>query len=395
MSEKRPRQVTIGLVWHSLNSDNLGVGALTIANIALLKRAAEVAGVDPRFVVIGWKDPRPFYAGTDELGAIEMVPIRTRHMIAPRGPLVGALRQCDLVCDIGGGDSFTDIYGAKRFLVVWGVKAWAHLMGRTVVLSPQTVGPFDRGWTRRLAVWAMNRARLVVTRDRPSTEFLHDLGVASEIFEATDVAMGLPYTPPERDPVGPVRIGLNVSGLMFNGGYTRSNQFGLKSDYAALIRELISRLTARAGTEVHLVGHVQSDHVVVEDDQRVNIALTEEFPDLVLAPVFRSPSEAKSYIAGLDFFIGARMHATIAALSSGVPMVATAYSRKFKGVFGTLGYPHVTDCREDTAEEIIAAIEAQLDQRNAAKEEIERAMSQVDVRLDGYVERVAAILRDT
>ena len=41
-------------------------------------------------------------------------------------------------------------------------------------------------------------------------------------------------------------------------------------------------------------------------------------PGTVLAPRFSTPSEAKTYIAGLDFFMGARMHACIAAFSSGV-----------------------------------------------------------------------------
>ena len=54
-----------------------------------------------------------------------------------------------------------------------------------------------------------------------------------------------------------------------------------------------------------------------EDDFAANAVLAEEFPKLVTAPRFATPSEAKSYIAGLDFFMGARMHACIAAFSSG------------------------------------------------------------------------------
>ena len=48
-------------------------------------------------------------------------------------------------------------------------------------------------------------------------------------------------------------------------------------------------------------------------------------------------SEVKWCISKLDWFVGSRMHATIAALSSGVPCAAIAYSRKFRGVFATLG----------------------------------------------------------
>ena len=33
-----------------------------------------------------------------------------------------------------------------------------------------------------------------------------------------------------------LNIGINVSGLLWNGGYTRNNQFGLKFNYKAYIR---------------------------------------------------------------------------------------------------------------------------------------------------------------
>jgi polysaccharide pyruvyl transferase WcaK-like protein len=61
-------------------------------------------------------------------------------------------------------------------------------------------------------------------------------------------------------------------------------------------------------------------------------------------------SEVKWVIARCDWFCGMRMHATIAALSSGVPTAALAYSGKTVGVFATAGVADaVVDARrEDT-----------------------------------------------
>ena len=95
-----------------------------------------------------------------------------------------------------------------------------------------------------------------------------------------------------------------------------------------------------------------------EDDYRASATLAEAFPGTVLAPAFQSPSEAKSYIAALDFFMGARMHACIAAFSSGVPVMPMAYSRKFEGLFGTIGYDRTVDCTSETAEAIEEKIRA-------------------------------------
>lgn len=375
------KRVTIGLVWHSMNSDNLGVGALTVSNMAVLRRAAANLGLTPHFLIIGWRDPRPWYFEQDD---IENIPIRLRHLPTPGGPVGQALKRCDLVFDIGGGDSFTDIYGPQRFLVVWGTKIRSWLARRPFLLSPQTVGPFNSLYARVLARLSMNLSRAVVTRDAPSTAFLKDLGVRAEMLEATDVAMRLPYDPPAANDTGKIRVGLNVSGLMFSGGYTQSNQFGLKSDYPTLIREIIQWFTEQPNVELHLVGHVQSNEQPLEDDHRVGEALAKEFPGVVVSPFFTSPSEAKTYIAGLDFFMAARMHAAIAAFSSNVPVIPMAYSRKFIGVFGTLGYSHVADCKADTSQEIIDRIKDGFERRDQLKAEVEVAMENVNQRLDGY-----------
>jgi polysaccharide pyruvyl transferase WcaK-like protein len=73
-----------------------------------------------------------------------------------------------------------------------------------------------------------------------------------------------------------------------------------------------------------------------------------------------SAAQAKAVIARCEWFVGARMHAAIAALSSGVPCAAVAYSGKFRGVFATLGAPDsVLDARRlDTGELVDAALAA-------------------------------------
>lgn len=381
------RTVTLALLWHSMNSDNLGVGALTLSNAEILRAAAAKAGVKAHFLAMSWQDPRPDYGQWDD---IENLHFRTRHIPGPSGPLADGLRRADMVVDIGGGDSFTDIYGAKRFLTIWATKLHALRKRKPLILSPQTVGPFETRYARALARWSLTRSRLVVSRDAPTTAFLKDMGVTERVLEATDVAMRLPYDPPAPRPErGPIKVGINVSGLLFNGGYTQSNQFGLKADYPELIRRIIRFFQAQDNVEVHLVGHVQSNEIAVEDDHRVNVQLAEEFPGTVVSPFFGSPIDAKTYIAGLDFFMGARMHATIAAFSSRVPVIPMAYSRKFRGVFGTLGYDRSVDCKADSADDIMSAIEDGFANRAALTAEIDAALTRVDQRLDRYTDLIA------
>lgn len=308
-----------------------------------------------------WKDARtPYISGPD----IKVVDMDGRFMINPMG-FFALARRSDVVIDIGGGDSFADIYGARRLKRIFVLKYLTHLAGTPLVVAPQTIGPFTRGWSKLLARLSLRLSALVATRDAMSTQALRDLGYAGAAIEASDVALRLPYDPPGQRNDGPPRVGINVSGLLMGGGYTGKNEFGISLDYPALMRDLIRYFQGR-GAEVHLVPHVivRTGRMVGEDDARASATLAAEFPGTVLAPSFTSPSEAKTYIAALDFFMGARMHACIAAFSSGVPVVPMAYSRKFEGLFGSLGYSHTVDCTKEAGAAILAKITAAYDDRS-------------------------------
>lgn len=385
------KTVTFGLLWHSMNSDNLGVGALTVSHMAILEEACAAVGVTPRFRVIGWTDPKPFYF---ERPNLEVVQLRMSDFPKPNG-LWKVFRGCDIVMDIGGGDSFADIYGGGRIMKMMAAQNLAMFAGKPLSLSPQTIGPFANPRLKRLALNVMRRAASVVTRDSMSTAFAREMGFKGNLIEASDVAFRLPYDPPEpRADDGKVRVGLNVSGLLMNGGYTGDNMFGLTVDYPALVKSVIEDFIARPECELHLVGHVISDSQPIEDDHRASLEIAKSYEGVQVAPAFKTPSEAKNYISGMDYFMGARMHACIAALSSGVPVMPTAYSRKFKGVFGTVGYDHCADCKSEDAETILGKIRDGYQNRAQLKLEAEAAAKDGVERLNVYQRWVEGFLKE-
>ncbi|MEM9359016.1 MAG: polysaccharide pyruvyl transferase family protein [Pseudomonadota bacterium] len=394
--KKSQNTACIGLVWHSLNSSNLGVGALTLANIAIVREAARSIGITPKFIVLGWSDSNPYYIEQDD---VQVVELRLKDFAKPTGGLYSKLRSCDIVLDIGAGDSFSDIYGLKRFGTILGSKVLTILARRPLILSPQTIGPFERAWVQSLALMVMKRAKFVASRDDLSTKFLRDIGFERDIVEASDVALRLPFNSPK--PVAntntiakKVKIGLNVSGLLFNGGYSRKNMFGLRAPYAECIRDLLRWTTATSEYEVHLVPHVISDCHEVEDDFRINQKLALEFPNVIQAPRFSTPIEAKSYIANMNFFVGARMHACIAAFSSGVPVLPMAYSRKFSGLFASMGYDVIADCKEDSKEQIIAKFRQSLENREDLRLQTEISLKRGLKRLGVYEDAISDCLKN-
>jgi polysaccharide pyruvyl transferase WcaK-like protein len=386
------RPVTVCLIMHSTRSDNLGVGALTVSEIAILDEIARDLGRGIEIVVLDWKDARtPYVQGPN----IHIIDLDGKFLKSPSG-FFATVRRADLVIDIGAGDSFADIYGRGRLIRMFVMKFLTHLARTPLVVAPQTIGPFTKGWSKTLARLSLRMSALVATRDAKSTAALRDLGYRGVAIEASDVALRLPFDAPAPRVDGPVRVGINVSGLLMAGGYTGKNELGIALDYPALIRKLIANFQAE-GCEVHLVPHVivREGRMVKEDDYRASAALAAEFPNTVLAPAFDSPSQAKSYIASMDFFMGARMHACIAAFSSGVPVVPMAYSRKFSGLFGTIGYNRTVDCTTETGDAIEAKIMADFTNRTTLAAEAAAALAQGRSKLAVYQDGLKTLIAKT
>ena len=380
--------LNVALLSHLSRNANLGVGALSVCDVEILRGAGRDLGVPLRFTVIDSAGPRPSVLKGED---IDFRPVRTLR--EPHKALA-ILRRADLAVDICGGDSFADIYGPKRLRTMMMLQGMALASRTPLVFAPQTIGPFERPASRRLARAILNRAAVVATRDALSTKALRDLGVEGGI-EASDVALRLPFEapPPRADGARP-RVGINPSGLLAAGGYTGKGELGLSGEaYRGMLKGIVDGLQALPeAPEVHLVPHVVPGDGGVEDDARACRELAALCPGAVVAPEFDTPSEAKGYIAGMDFFAGARMHACIAAFSSGVPVVPMAYSRKFAGLFGTLGYDRTVDCRTEGAEAITAAVLRGFADRAALAAEAAAALDRGRAKLGAYEDALRALI---
>lgn len=381
-------KVKVGLLWHSTNSGNLGIGALTVANMAIMRDVATSLGLALDFTVVGMRDGEISHVSADQA---KVFVVNTASLFRPDGcwAVIGAQ---DCLVDIGAGDSFADIYGAKRFFFLWWTKMLAIIRGRPLLLSPQTIGPFTRFGYKGLAKLALEKARTVVARDDQSLKALQALAPRAHGVQSVDVAFALPYQDRSGQRGGArLRVGVNVSGLLFTEAETGSNRFGLSVDYAQLMRRFISDLCGQ-GAEVHLVSHVVSRTMPEDDDGRLAERLHAEFPQTLVVPTFSSPSEAKSYISSLDFLVAGRMHACIAAFSSGVPVVPVAYSRKFSGLFGMLDYRWLLPVTGLDEAEALAFLHNGVENRAALAADEARGMTKVSALLDAYRSELSGLL---
>lgn len=383
-------KIKIGLLWHSGSSANLGVGALTVANLSLARGVAQELGLDPEFTILGMREAEQGYIPD---GDVAHFSIDAKSLVPPGGYWSVAGAQ-DCLLDIGAGDSFCDIYGPKRFMFLAVSKIVAILQRVPLLLSPQTIGPFTKSGYIPIARWILNRADGVVARDDVSLAVLRKLAPRANGMLAVDVAFALPYQDQShlRDG-GKVRVGVNVSGLLHHEASTGRNRFGLDVDYADLMRRFIAALVERPDVQVHLITHASHETFLEDDDGRIADKLAAEFPQVIRAPDFQGPSEAKSYISGLDFLVAGRMHACIAAFSSGVPVVPVAYSRKFSGLFGMLGYKWMVPVKGVSTDEALEFLFECLSSRAELQKSARLGLEKVHDLLEVYRAELRRIFR--
>ena len=333
-----------------------------------------------------------------------------RSWVARRNSTMAVLLDADLFVDISGGDSFSDIYGMKRLVLGFLTRLLPLILKKDLVMFPQTYGPFKRGVSRYMARYILKRCRRVYSRDRAGLEYVKGLlGKAAtddKVRFSPDVAFVLDPKEPGTLDIGEldhvrteesVVVGLNVSGLIYYGGYTGKNEFGLKVDYEELVDGIVKCLLAQEETLVLLVPHVIPTGRYKGDTENdlaacldVHNRLSTEYPNRLFVARGQYDQGQAKYIVGMcDFFLGTRMHSCIAALSQCIPAVGVAYSKKFKGVFETVGVEDlVVEMRFADQDEIIAFVENAFRERHAFAGRLEKRVPIVKKQVLALLENI-------
>ncbi|MEM7165591.1 MAG: polysaccharide pyruvyl transferase family protein [Planctomycetota bacterium] len=302
-----------------------------------------------------------------------------------------AILDADAIVDISGGDSFTDLYGPKRFRAVVLPKQIALEQRRPLIFLPQTYGPFQPGKIRDIARTVLGGAAMAWARDERSFEQMQEL--LGDQLDAerhrcgVDVAFQLKPRAPKKPLPAELQgwlassdevVGFNVSGLVYTAAQNGENPYGFKADYLEVVHRVLEQILAEGKQKLLLVPHVirpgQLDcQGVVDCDlaacERVASILEPKYPGRVaVLPPQTDAGEIKHVISRLDWFCGTRMHATIAGLSSGVPTATVSYSYKAQGVFESCGQgERVADPRQLDTEATIANVMESWHLRDEAK----------------------------
>ncbi len=339
------------------------------------------------------------------------------------------LMRTDLVLDVSGGDSFTDIYGESVFEAQISFKQFIVEMGIPLVLLPQTFGPFRHDTSVKAVKDVIDSSILAATRDSSGIQELRALfpgSVKDHIVACPDMGFALDPVPVEADrelflqrrsPRDSL-IGLNISGMLYSG----KKDFGLKDDYKRLTFAIAEWALSMPEARLLLVPHVIASEAPGDDPSTpLPEWETSDTTACLLAaselergagfqpanPINQQPgkaaphrdrvacigwpysaAETKYLIGRCDFFIGARMHSCIGAVSQSVPTVTLAYSKKAEGVMSHLGVPGlVADLRDYTIDGCIDHIKAMYERRDEVREELALRMPEVLDRIEKFFTR--------
>jgi colanic acid/amylovoran biosynthesis protein len=354
------------VLWADHKSLNLGIQALARGTEAVVRRAWPDAEVDvevhtpgpwPRFI------PAASFARAWVGGDRQE---RTR------------LSAYDLVVDTGSGDSFADIYGLRRLFQMGSTRASAVRAGCTVVMGPQTIGPFESRTGTFVARMSLRGIAKVIVRDTESEAYCQK-ALKRDAVLATDVVFAIPR--PEVETTRGVIF--NVSGLLWSPN-PHVDHLKYRDATLSFLRRLREE-DVPFSLLAHVVasGQGDADNYAVGD---VATALGDDVETLVPGDVLA----ARELIASGRLTIGARMHACLNSLSVGVPSLPWAYSRKFEPLTRDLSWPHVIDLRTepDVAERSWKIARELL---GGAEDQLAAVRDRAEARLDAAAEAIRTV----
>jgi polysaccharide pyruvyl transferase WcaK-like protein len=172
----------------------------------------------------------------------------------------------------------------------------------------------------------------IFVRESATVEYLESIGVAENVYPVADPAFLMEPIKPagiEREmPLDEEAIGINLSPLM-----AKFVTGGDLERWTKVAASIILKVAETTEMPVYLIPHVTSPH---SDDssfmQRVVSLIQRKNENIALLSSKYTASETKWIISQMAVFAGSRTHATIAALSSGVPTMSFGYSIKARGI---------------------------------------------------------------
>jgi polysaccharide pyruvyl transferase WcaK-like protein len=238
--------------------------------------------------------------------------------------MLPALNESKAVLSVGG-DNYSLDYGKPMLFTMLDDLVLNHK--KPLIIWGASVGPFAKMPDfEKYMIGHLKKVSGIFVRETLSLEYLASKGVKDNVALVADPAFLLKMAAPAAVSIEKDAIGINLSPLMAN--YLTD---GDRIRWVKLSAQIIREIFKVTGRKVYLIPHVTSphsnDHAFLEE-----VASLLAGVDFVLIEDRYNAAEIKWIIGKMAVFAGARMHSTIAAISSCVPTLSFVYSVKARGI---------------------------------------------------------------
>lgn len=247
----------------------------------------------------------------------------------------------DLVISTGG-QFLTDIYFPGKVGVLW-EHYFLSQLDTPVIIYAQTLGPFERQPYRIMTKMVLNKAELIITRDRKSKEIVENLRVSTPIHFTADAAFSMDSPTNREIPLDaldvtdtlPDKNEATISISVREWNHTDEDMS--VDDYAQTFADVADWLVGEksmnvvfASTCTGLAGYHKDDRFIAA--QVVDLMEYGDRDEVQILAGEYTPQELVEVYEQFDLHIGMRMHSCILAMLAETPVIAVQYQHKSTGL---------------------------------------------------------------
>ncbi len=223
---------------------------------------------------------------------------------------------------LGPGSLLQDATSTRSLLYYLGLLRWAQRYKLPTYLIGQGIGPLRSRRSQRWVAETLQRARLVLVRDRVSYEWALTHGARALLGE--DLALLMQALTPNPSPVGePQERGGRQAGVRARLGL--SLRPGLSPRNIAVLRSVLCALSA----------DFEGVFLSFQADQ--DLAVLQELSLAIPVVEAQSPDDLLRAMHSVDVVLGMRLHSVVFALICGVPFCALSYDPKTESFLRRVG----------------------------------------------------------
>lgn len=252
--------------------------------------------------------------------------------------LLWEIKKCDILIS-GGGSLLQDVTSKRSILYYLAIIYVAKLMGKSVMIYSQGIGPVGRPSNRRFLRKALSKADFINVRDEKSKSELQEMGIENEILVTADAVFGMNKPSLEKGAAVIEKLGIKKERRLVG---ISMRPWKDNAEISEKFSQLCKGMVAEQDCDIVLLPfHFYSDLEIMEMVYRKLDSETRKRVHVLKEYLY--VEDYLSLIGNLDMFIGMRLHGLIFSVLMGVPVVGISYDPKIDSFMASIGKKSITD----------------------------------------------------